>query len=242
MQGTQTGDMTLVLLPGLDGTAVFFAPLLAALPPGVQPLVVTYPHSADHGYAELLALVRERLAGVGECWVLGWSFSGPLALMLAAAEPLKVRGVILAATFVRMPHPMLRRLRHVLYGPTVLTWRIARRVPLWLLRPRTDPMRRAKNETLRMISSGVLASRLRAILGVDAREPLRACPQPVLYIASSDDGIVPPRNLHEIRRVRPSVEVAVIDGPHQAMYTNPHAAAAAIGRFIGASGQPDTAA
>jgi pimeloyl-ACP methyl ester carboxylesterase len=241
MHGTQTGDMTLVLLPGLDGSAVFFEPLLATLPADVRPLVVTFPQSTDHGYADLLALVRERLAGVRDCWVLGWSFSGPLALMLAMAEPRKVRGVILSATFVRMPNPTLRRLRHVLCGPTVLAWRIARRVPLWLFRPRNDPMRRAKNETLRTIPSGVLAARLRAILSVDAREPLRACPQPVLYLASSRDGIVPPRNLDEIRRVRPSVEVAVIEGPHQAMYTNPRAAVAVIRRFIGASGQPDAA-
>jgi|APFre7841882724_1041349.scaffolds.fasta_scaffold20923_2 pimeloyl-ACP methyl ester carboxylesterase len=242
MRGAQTERMTLVLLPGLDGTAVFFEPLLAALPQGVRPLVVTYPQSTNHGYAELLALVRERLAGVSECWVLGWSFSGPLALMLAMAEPHKVRGVILSATFVRTPNPILRRLRHVLCAPTVLTWRIARRLPLWLFRPRTDPMRRAKNETLRMIPSGVLAARLRAILVVDARDPLRACPQPVLYIASSRDGIVPPRNLHEIRQLRPSVQVAVIDGPHQAMYTNPDAAAAAIEQFIGGTGTPGTAA
>lgn len=232
---------TLVLLPGLDGTDVFFAPLLAALPENVRPLVVTYPHSREHGYAELLALVRRAIAGEPECFVLGWSFSGPLALMLAMAEPDRVRGVILSATFVRAPNPVLRRVRHVLCGPTVLTWRVVRRLPLWIMRPRSDPMRRAKAQTLRRIPSAVLAARLREILRVDVRGPLRDCPQPVLYLASSDDGIVPAHNVAEVRQGRPSVQVVTIEGPHQAMFTNPRAAAAAIAAFVSAGSPACTA-
>ena len=231
-----TPPTTLVLLPGLDGTEVFFEPLLASLPESVRPLVVSYPHSGDYGYAELLALVRGAVAGIPECYVLGWSFSGPLALMLAAAEPDKVRGVILSATFVRPPNRLLSRMRFAVAGPTVWTWRAARRLPLWLFRPRSDPFRRAKSQTWRRISAGVLAARLRAILGVDAREPLRGCSQPVLYIASSRDDIVPRHNLDEIMQLRPSVQVVTIDGPHQAMYTNPHAAAQAIASFISRPG------
>jgi pimeloyl-ACP methyl ester carboxylesterase len=74
---------TLVLLPGLDGTEIFLQPLLGALPDGVRPLVVTYPLAGPNRYADLLAVVREAVAGIGEFHVLGWSFSGPLALMLA---------------------------------------------------------------------------------------------------------------------------------------------------------------
>ena len=47
-----------MLLPGLDGTEVFFAPLLAALPEWVKPLVVTYPASGANCYSDLLELVR----------------------------------------------------------------------------------------------------------------------------------------------------------------------------------------
>ena len=84
-------EATLVLLPGLDGTEIFLQPLLAALPPEVRPLVVSYPVTGPNRYAELLAVVREAVAGLGEFHVLGWSFSGPLALMLASAEPRRVR-------------------------------------------------------------------------------------------------------------------------------------------------------
>jgi pimeloyl-ACP methyl ester carboxylesterase len=227
---------TLVLLPGLDGTEIFLQPLLGALPPDVRPLVVSYPVAGPNRYPELLAVVREAVAGLDEFHVLGWSFSGPLALMLANAEPRRVRSVILSASFVRPPRPRLAKLRFALVGPAIWTWRAVRRLPLWLLRPRSDPFRQAKTLTWRRLSARVLAKRIRAITTVDVREELRACPQRVLYIAASRDAIVPRRCLDEILVVRPSVEVATIEGEHFALYANPRPAAQAISRFIAQSG------
>jgi pimeloyl-ACP methyl ester carboxylesterase len=228
-----TTPTTLVLLPGLDGTDVLLQPLLASLPGSVQPLVVTYPAAGDNGYAGLLAIVRRAVADLPECYVLGWSFAGPLALMLAAAEPDKVRGVILSASFVRRPTALLGLLRFVLVAPPVWMWRAARRLPLWLFRPRTDDLRRAKSETWKRVSARVVAARLRAIAGVDTSGLLHVCRQPVLYIASSEDGIVPRRNAAEVVSLRPSVKLVTIEGPHLAMFSNPQAAAQAIAEFIG---------
>jgi len=185
---------TLVLLPGLDGTEIFLQPLLGALPDGVRPLVVTYPLAGPNRYADLLAVVREAVAGIGEFHVLGWSFSGPLALMLANAEPQRVRSVILSASFVRPPRPELAMLRFALREPVIWLWR--------------------------------------EVMKVDAREALRACRQPVLYLAASRDGIVPRRCIDEILSVRPAVKVVTIEGEHFAMYANPQAAARAITAFI----------
>jgi pimeloyl-ACP methyl ester carboxylesterase len=223
---------SLVLLPGLDGTKTFFEPLLATLPGWVQPLVVDYPRSRGTEYGELLTVVRAAVAETPEFFVLGWSFSGPLALMLADAEPKKVRGVIHSATFIRSPHQLLALLKFVLVGPAVWLWRASRRLPLWLLRPRDDPFRRAKSRTWTQVPAGVIAARLRAVLGVDAREALRRCRQPMLYIASSRDKIVPKENVDEIARLRQSVKVVTISGQHLAMYTNPQSAAQAIASFI----------
>ena len=224
--------LTLVLLPGLDGTEIFFQPLLKALPDSVRPLVVSYPASGSNRYADLLTIVREAVAGLDQFHVLGWSFSGPLALMLAAEEPQRVRSVILSASFVRPPRPNVAKLWFALVGPAIWLWRAARRLPLWLLRPRSDAFRQAKSETWRRISARVLAKRVREIMRVDAREVLRACPQPVLYIAASRDGIVPRRCIDEILGVRRSVKVVTIEGEHFAMYANPQPAARAITAFI----------
>lgn len=223
---------TLVLLPGLDGTEVLLEPLVTALPNSLRPLVVTYPTEGDNGYPTLLARVRHAVAGLPQYYVLGWSFSGPLALMLAAAEPEKVRGVILSASFVRAPTPLLGALRATLVPPAIWGWRAARRLPLWLLRPRSDPLRRAKSETWRRAPARVVAARLRAVAAVEAGALLQACRAPVLYLAASADGIVPARNGDEIVQLRPSVRRVTIAGAHLAMHANPQAAARAIGDFV----------
>jgi pimeloyl-ACP methyl ester carboxylesterase len=226
--------LTLVLLPGLDGTEIFLQPLLRALPESVRPLVVCYPIAGPNRYPDLLAIVREAVAGLDQFHVLGWSFSGPLALMLAAEEPQRVRSVILSASFVRPPRPALASIRFMISGHSIWLWRAARRLPLWVLRPRSDAFRQAKMQTWRRVSARVLAKRVREIMSVDAREALRACRQPVLYLAASRDSIVPRRCLDEILSVHPSVKVATIEGEHIAMYANPQAAARAIAGFLNA--------
>lgn len=226
---------TLLLLPGLDGTDIFFQPLLRALPPDVQPRVVSYPASLPQDYASLLALVQREMADLPHCHVLGWSFSGPLALLLAAAEPHKVRSVILAASFVRAPNRVAARLRFALVAPVIWCWRAARRLPL-LLRPEDDAWRQAKMQTWQRVSARTLAARLRAIMAVDVRATLRAIPQPVLYLASSEDGIVPHRNREEILHLRPTAQVATIEGKHQSLYSHPQQAAQAIVHFMACAG------
>jgi pimeloyl-ACP methyl ester carboxylesterase len=152
--------------------------------------------------------------------------------MLAAAEPTKVRGVILSATFVRPPQPLLARLRFVASPPVIWMLRASRRVPLWLFRRPTDPIRLDSMQTWARVSARVVADRVRAIFAVDAREHLRRCRHPVLYLASSHDEVVPSHNVEEIVHIRPSVQVRTIKGRHLAMYTNPVSAAHAILEFI----------
>lgn len=208
-------------------------PLVETLPAWIEPRVVTYPLSGENSYAELLARVRGAVAGVPHYHVLGWSFAGPLALMLAATESHKVRSVILSASFVRPPTPLLPLLRFALVPPAIWGWRAARRLQLWLLRAQTDSLRRAKAETWRRVSARAIAARMRAIAAVDASELLQRCAQPVLYLAARRDGIVPGHNGAEVLRLAPSARLVTIDGPHLAMFTNPGAAARAIGDFIG---------
>lgn len=222
---------TIVLLPGLDGTEVFFQPLLSRLPQQLSTRMVCFPSSGANGYAELLARVRATVADLSEFYIVAWSFSGPLALMLAAAEPAKVRGVILFASFVRAPLRILPILRFGAITPVVWFVRVSRRMPIWLRR-RSDPLRRAKADLWKRVRSRVLAARVRAIIATDARDALRRCQAPVLYIAGSQDRVVPRRNVDDFVRVKPAVRVRVIAGGHFAIYQNPTAGAEAIWQFI----------
>jgi len=224
--------ITLVLLPGLDGTEVFFRPLVTALPGWVKPVVVTYPTSGANHYSDLLNLVLTAVEDSEEFYILGWSFSGPLALMLAAKERSKVRGVILCASFVRPPLPGLAWLRFAVTALVVRVVRLARRLPLLLSRYSTDAYRRDKAATWIRVPSRILAARARAILALDAQDCLRGCPRPVLYLAGSRDKVIPRRNVDEVIRERPSTKVVTVDGPHLALYTNPEAAVRAIVQFM----------
>ncbi len=229
---TSRTTATLILLPGIDGTEVFFQPLIAALPPWIRPQVVTYPISGANGYSDLLPLVETAVADIDAFYVLGWSFSGPLALMLATKEPQRTRGVILSASFVRPPLPVLPWFRFAVVASVITLIRLARRTPGLVTGHWTEQIKRDKAATLNRVPASVIAARAQAILTLDARVALRACRSPVLYLAGSHDRIVPRRNAEVIIREMSTVQVETIKGQHMAMYTNPMAAVTAIARFM----------
>src|SRR5256885_14727561 len=61
----------------MDGTDIFFRPLRGALPAWIDARCLQYPVSGGNDYLDLLPLVREACR----------SFSGSLALMIAAEAP-----------------------------------------------------------------------------------------------------------------------------------------------------------
>jgi pimeloyl-ACP methyl ester carboxylesterase len=225
-------DTTLVLLPGLDGTEVFFRPLMERLPATIRSLPLNYPDVGPHGYHALLDFVRGQLADIPRYVVLASSFSGPLAVMLAAAEPRRVRGMILAATFVSSPGLPLARVRFAVRTPLVAVLRLARRLPVWILRPQQDALRIAKRETWSRVSARGLAGRARSALGADMRETLRCCRQPVLWVTYDADDVVPPSCADEIRRHCMHARRVTLTGGHLAMFRDPEPLAAEIVRFV----------
>jgi pimeloyl-ACP methyl ester carboxylesterase len=103
----------LVLLPGLDGTGKLFVEFLNALDLGESANIVPYPANIPLGYDELEPLVRAALPTRGRYVLLGESFSGPLAIRIAARPPPAIIGLILCATFSSNPYPHLAWARRV---------------------------------------------------------------------------------------------------------------------------------
>jgi pimeloyl-[acyl-carrier protein] methyl ester esterase len=202
------------------------------LPATIRPLALTYPDVGPHDYRALLDFVRGRLADISRYVVFASSFSGPLAVMLAAAEPRKVCGMILAATFVSSPSLPLARLRFAVRTPLVAMLRLTRRLPIWLLRPQEDVLRIAKQETWSRVSAHGLAARARAALGVDVRETLSRCRQPLLWVTYDADDVVPPWRSDEIRRYCIQARSVTLPGGHLAMFGDPELLAAEIVRFV----------
>jgi pimeloyl-[acyl-carrier protein] methyl ester esterase len=227
--------MHLVLLPGLDGTGVLFRPLVAALPHEITSVVVTYPCDEPLGYDALLPRVLAALPSGEPFVVLGESFAGPIALRVAAARPAGLAGVVLCATFVRSPHRGVARWLGHAVGPSAMRlFPAASQVKMLLGGYSTPELRALSAEALSLVRPEVLAARLQDVLAVDVTTELAACDVPVLYLRGSRDMVVPSHNLREIRRIRPSVEVAVLPAPHLVLQTQPAASAAAITRFAAA--------
>ncbi len=225
--------MHLVLVPGLDGTGVLMRPLLAALPPEITPVVVTYPGDEPRGYDELVPRVLESLPAGEPFAVLGESFGGPLALRVAAARPAGLAAVVLCATFVRSPQRGVAKWMGHLVGPSAMRlFPPMAQLKMMLGGYSTPELRALSAEALSLVRPEVLAARLRDVLRVDVTGELTSCPVPILYLRGSRDLVVPAHNLREIRRLRPSVEVTEIPAPHLLLQTQPGAAAAAIVEFL----------
>jgi pimeloyl-ACP methyl ester carboxylesterase len=222
----------LVLLPGLDGTDVFFRPLMKALPTSLRPLAICYPPDWPHRYDELLEKIRLAVAHLSDFYVLGSSFSGPLAVLLAAAEPARVRGVILAAAFVTPPRPRLRCFKFAAVGPVVGALRAMRRLPVWLFRSRSDAFRVAKAESWLRVSARCLAARVRTALDANVTNELRGCPQPLSVIAFEDDDVISRSAVEVLQCLRPSARVLMLPGRHLGIWWHAEQIAREITSFV----------
>jgi pimeloyl-ACP methyl ester carboxylesterase len=225
---------TLVLLPGLDGTEIFFAPLLASLPDWIDPVVVTYPAGGPNGYEDLAPIVDRAVDGLGRFAILGWSFGGPLALGVAAKRPSQVSHVVLCSSFVKPPRPGLVAWRFAAIGPVIGAVRALRRLRLLVPGWATTEFRKAKAKTWRRVKSGVLASRVQAVLGVDASRLLEDCRASILYLAATRDEVVSRGSIDEVLALAPGTRVEEIEGPHFALFTNPSRSAQCIAGFLSA--------
>ncbi len=223
--------MGLVLLPGLDGTGQFFADFVAALEPDFDPIVVSYPADIPLGYSDLESLARKALPGCGQFLLLGESFSGPLAISIAASRPAGLVGLILCCSFARYPRRSFRLLRPlarvipVKGKPVALFRRLKSR---GLISSALQSKIAEVNET---ISSDVLRKRIDELLRVDLRSRLRQVAVPMLYLKASSDGIVPHRACDEIRAIVPAIRVVEFETSHFLLQSVPKEAAAAVREF-----------
>jgi pimeloyl-[acyl-carrier protein] methyl ester esterase len=224
--------MTLVLLPGMDGTEILFAPLLRTLPTWIRPVVVEYPDGGTNSYEELIEHVDREVASLGEFAILGWSFGGPLALMIAARRPAQVSSVVLCATFVTPPIPRLARMRSMITPALYGAVRAIRRIRYVIPGFASGELRSAKVVLWRKVSPKVLAARAQAALSVDVRDLLRTCSAPLMYLASSHDATVPRPNRDEVASIAPQTHVFEVQGAHHSLFTKPDESVACLVEFF----------
>jgi pimeloyl-[acyl-carrier protein] methyl ester esterase len=221
---------TLVLLPGMDGTGELFHPLLQALGSNQPVLVVTYPTTELLGYVELEAMVRALLP-TGPYVLLGESFSGPIAISIAATSPPGLTGLILSCSFASSPRALATAAAPALSLPLPMPPSLA--VAAALLGRFANPGRRSMlKQSLAKVSASVLRHRLAAALRVNVFAKLQQLKVPVLYIQASQDWLVPPSAAKAIVSALPSTQVTRVNGPHLLLQVNPAESAGAIRSFI----------
>lgn len=225
-------SITLVLLPGLDGTGLLFQPLLAALPASIKPIVVAYPGDRHMSYEELLPIVLNALPRSGRFILLGESFSGPLAVMAAASHPAELVGLILCASFVTPPWPFVRPAISICARSAPFRFYFPfKRIKARFGGVATSAYRSALAEMCRVVEPDVIAARVRMVFSVDVREALGSCDVPMLYLRGTRDVVVPKRNLRIVQTIQPTIQVQALAASHMVLQQRPVEVARVISAF-----------
>jgi len=223
----------LVLMPGMDGTGLLFAPLLRELG-GASATVLAYPDAEPMTYEALVPRVTAALPPRGPFALIAESFSGPLALRVAVSGPPGLTAVVLCATFVTNPmpfparvgslaRPALFRLFPAFVGAKALLGGYA-----------TPEMRVLFREVHPRLCPAVLALRAREILRVDVRAELASCPVPILYLRGRSDRVVGRRSAREVAAVNPASTLCEVEAGHLVLQTAPRECARVLEEFLGA--------
>ena len=224
--------VSLVVLPGLDGTGQLFEDFVSALGKDIEVIVVSYPPDKLLDYAELETVARSCLPADKPFFILGESFSGPIAVSIAASSPRGLQGVILCCSFARNPHPELAWLR-----PFIRLVPIAF-IPLSLLayfllgRFANERLRTRLGRILATVSSSVLRHRARTALSIDKTGALSRIMVPMLYLRASDDRVIPKSASQLILSLKPDTRVVEFQAPHFLLQTFPSETASVVKAFV----------
>lgn len=224
--------VSLVLLPGMDGTGQLFEPLIRALAGEFDIKVVAYPTSIPLGYAELEEIAREAIPKEGSYVILGESFSGPIAISLAASASAQLKGLILCCTFVRNPRPALSSFGWLLGFFPIDALPTSALAHLLFGRFSTTALTAALAHSLAKVSPSVLRKRLSAVLSVDVSAELAAVRLPLLYLRASQDRLVPQGASALVASLNHMAQVVQIEAPHCLLQAVPAEASSVVAAFL----------
>lgn len=236
----------LVTLPGIDGSPA----LQGALPQSLRAVqgmdglahqLMLYPPHQTMGYAELAHWVQPQLPHDRPFVLLGESFGGPLALLLAGcgqgnmylAPPAQLKGVVLAASFagcaVPWALPLLPLIRNLpartLHAVPAAAWH------WWLLgRWATPPLQAALKQALGHASPKVLQHCAMEALQPPALD-MQRLRVPLLAIRAAKDRLVPSGSVQPFAHL-PNSQTITIPGPHMLLQTVSDTCAPPIAAFM----------
>lgn len=229
--------MKYLLLPGLDGTGKLFDPFVEAAPNDAPTEVAKYPFDKSMSYSEYATFVLSTFVSNEPFTIIAESFSGPVAVLVAASRPSALTGVVLCNTFVY---------RAAWRGFSYLPWAWLFRFPVTTLMVgiHLTGFRQASKWVERIraanqpVLPGVRASRLRAALNADVRGEFAGLDVPVMYLRGLQDRLVFSSCVRHAREARPSTTVVRVPGPHLLLQTEPQRSWQEVTSFVSSQCQP----
>lgn len=230
----RTGASEIVLLPGLDGTGDLFARVAPLLDNDLTVRVMRYPQDPNLGYAGYIELVRNEIAD-RQVFLLGESFSGPVAIRVARQLGEQILGIVLVATFVRNPWPgwLIRWAARV--DPKTTPTKIRNAI---LMGPYGDAeLTKMVDEIVRTLPRAVRSARLRAVADVDVRQDFCELRCPILALHGREDWLVRKGPMQMAVSQKGGARMIVVPGAHMLLQTRADVTAGEIVFFSRSSAE-----
>lgn len=208
----------------MHGTDALYGPFAEQLDRGLAPHAVRYPVTRGLTYEQYADIVRVPDGSFG---IVAESFSGPIGVLLAARYRERVRGLVLAATFVRAP--AMARVAALVPAFAFRTPPPAFVLRAALLGDDADAQSVARlKSVLRGTPPQVIAERLRLVAGVNVSSALAGCTTPVLHIEAARDRLLSREDGSAIREACRDCAHHAIDAPHLVLQRSPEEAASRV--------------
>ncbi len=209
---------TIVLVPGLDGTAELFyrqiAPLARHFHVVAFPLPDRRRASMDDLVEDLASLVEE--VSRGGAILCGESFGGALSMSLALRHPGLVKGLVIVNSFPYLSNRLqLRTAPWLIKMIPWVTMPLVRRFTEHRLHSAHTLQEDLREFRVRMrnIKRDGYIRRLEILADYDLRDSLDRITAPVLFMAGTDDRLIPSARWAEFMGSRvPNAEVLLLPG------------------------------
>lgn len=220
--------MKVVLLPGLDGTGELFTPLLDKLPKFIEVQIIKYDTQKKQSYYELLDYVISKLP-TDDFVLIAESFSGFIAYQIGLKKPKNLKHIILVATFLQNPRPILLNFIPSSYILSLPIPKII--IKIFFLGFSTNIKTiNLFQKVIRKVSHEVLYFRLQEIKKIKfKRENIIL---PTTYIQAKDDQLVLKNSLKDWKQVCQNLKIYQVEGKHFILQSNPKICAEIITKTI----------
>lgn len=219
----------LIIFPGIDGRPELREGIATALSNRFEVQIAALPEDLGLDYPALAQHFVDRLPD-GPLILASESFSGPLVALIAEKCPDKIAGVAFIASFPTLAMPRI--------AGTLLDYIPLRAIPFALIRwvmigpSGADDVSRQMRQTLRLLPERLIKHRAKLALEIDVGETIERLRQPVLVVHGTKDRLLPYWYIRRFWKLRPNARVAMIDGSHMILETNPKQVAEALSTFI----------